>query len=139
MDGEHPAAANNKVNPHGGATSPAEGLTLGPGLVLPVEAVTETFTNTGYSSIGRFRSLTVGRAMSEQPSGGGQRPHHDSHHQRSTDELKQAAADVGTDNPGGQHPPTAAEKHPRHQQRQQDCKPPPVLTRRRPRAKHATA
>ena len=112
MDGEHPAAANNKVNPHGGATSPAEGLTLGPGLVLPVEAVTETFTNTGYSSIGRFRSLTVGRAMSEQPSGGGQRPHHDSHHQRSTDELKQAAADVGTDNPGGQHPPTAAEKTP---------------------------
>ncbi len=47
MDGDHPAAPNNKVNPHGGATSPAEGLTLGPGLVLPVEAVTETFTNTG--------------------------------------------------------------------------------------------
>ncbi len=108
MDGEHPAAANNKVNLHGGATSPAEGLTLGPGLVLPVEVVTETFTNTGYSSIERFRSLTVGRAMIEQPSGGGQRPHHDSHHQRSTDELKQAAADVGTDNRAEKRPATSS-------------------------------
>ncbi len=42
MDGEHPAAANNKVNP-ASAASLVEGLTLGPGLVLPVEAVTEMF------------------------------------------------------------------------------------------------
>ncbi len=35
MDGGHPAAVNSEVSPHSVAT-PVEGLTLGPGLVLPV-------------------------------------------------------------------------------------------------------
>ncbi len=58
VDGEHPAAPNNKMNPHG-ATSPVEGLTLGPGLVLPVEAVTETFAILAKRGAGKTYTAAV--------------------------------------------------------------------------------
>ncbi len=58
MDGEHPAAANNKVSPHS-AVSPVEGLTLGPGLMLPVEAVTETFAILAKRGAGKTYTATV--------------------------------------------------------------------------------
>jgi len=66
MDGEHPAAANNKMNPHG-ATSPVEGLTLGPGLVLPVEAVTETFAILAKRGAGKTYTAAVLRYWSTRP------------------------------------------------------------------------
>jgi len=42
-----------------GATSPVEGLTLGPGLVLPVEAVTETFAILAKHGAGKTYTAAV--------------------------------------------------------------------------------
>ncbi len=58
MDDGHPAAANNKVSSASVAT-PVEGLTLGPGLVLPVEAVTETFAILAKRGAGKTYTAAV--------------------------------------------------------------------------------
>ena len=47
----HPVTVGNPVSP-ASAASPVEGLTLGPGLMLPVEAVTETFAILGQTRRG---------------------------------------------------------------------------------------
>jgi len=58
MDDGHPAAANNKVSP-ASVAPPVEGLTLGPGLVLPVEAVTETFAILAKRGAGKTYTAAV--------------------------------------------------------------------------------
>jgi len=73
MDDGHPAAANNKVSSASVAT-PVEGLTLGPGLVLPVEAVTETFAILAKRGAGKTYTADGGGDDGRRSSGGHHRP-----------------------------------------------------------------
>jgi len=57
-DGGQPAGGGILVSP-AGAVSPVEGLTLGPGLVLPVEAVTETFAILAKRGAGKTYTAAV--------------------------------------------------------------------------------
>jgi DNA helicase HerA-like ATPase len=57
-DAGHPVAVGNPVRP-ASAGRPVEGLTLGPGLVLPVEAVTETFAILAKRGAGKTYTAAV--------------------------------------------------------------------------------
>jgi len=57
-DGGQPSVGGNPVSPTG-AVGPVEGLTLGPGLMLPVEAVTETFAILAKRGAGKTYTAAV--------------------------------------------------------------------------------